>query len=56
MIECVNEYKYLGMKFTSSGIFKQGKEDMYKKYLKVVFKLQRALSLSNPSISTFLHL
>ena len=27
-IECVNDYKYLGMKFTSSGIFKQGKEDM----------------------------
>ena len=37
-IECVNDYKYLGMKFTSSGIFKQGKEDMYKKSLKAVFK------------------
>ena len=29
---------------------------MYKKSLKAVFKLQRALSSSNPSISTFLHL
>jgi hypothetical protein len=32
------------------------KEDMYKKSVKAVFKLQRALSSSNPSISTFLHL
>jgi hypothetical protein len=55
-IECVNDYKYLGMKFTSSGIFKQAKEEMYKKSLKAVFKLQKTLSSSNPSISTFLHL
>ena len=43
-IECVNDYKYLGMKFTSSGIFKQGKEDMYKKSLKAVH-IQIAKSL-----------
>ena len=35
-IECVNDYKYLGMKFTSSGIFKQGKEDIHRKSVKAV--------------------
>ena len=55
-IECVNNYVYLGMKLTASGLFKQGKEEMYKKSMKAVYKLQRTVSSSNPSVNTYLHL
>lgn len=49
-------YKYLGIVFSSSGLFNQDKEELYKKALKTVFKLQRCLSISSPSISTMINL
>lgn len=55
-IECVNRYKYLGIVFTSSGLFQQGKEELFKKSLKAKFKLQKSMSACNPSIDTAIHL
>lgn len=34
-IESFNNYKFLGLKFISSGLFKQGKEKLYKNHLKL---------------------
>ena len=55
-IGCVNRYKYLGISFTSSGLFQYGKEELYKKSLKAIFKLQKSMSTCNPSIATSIHL
>jgi len=55
-IECVNKCKYLGIVFTSSGLFQQGKEELLKESLKAKFKLQKSMSACNPSIDTAIHL
>ena len=56
VIESVNFYKYLGIKFVSSGKFSQAKDELYKKAVKASFKLHHCLSSCSPSISTSLHL
>ena len=43
MIELVNEYKYLGIYFRSSGVFTQGIEYLCNKALKAIFCIRKAL-------------
>ena len=59
VIDCVKNYKYLGISFISSGSsgsFYYAKEELYKKSLKASYNLQKCISSSNPSISTIVHL
>ena len=56
MIECVNKYKYLGIILSASGIFKEARNALYNKALKVCFKLYKDLKSKDPSIKTLLHL
>ena len=48
-LECVPNYKYLGIYFTASGTFSLAKNELYKKALKAFFKLRKDL---NPGIKT----
>ena len=41
VLECVQSYKYLGILFSASGSFTAAQEELYKKALKALFKLQR---------------
>ena len=54
-INCTNTYTYLGIDFTSSGSFKYAIENLYKKGLKALYKLNTLLD-SNISIPTILHI
>ena len=40
-IECVQQYKYLGVLFCASGTFSFAQNELYKKALKAFFKLQK---------------
>ena len=51
-IECVSNYKYLGIYFTSSGTFSLAKNELYKKALKALFKLRKDFLSLNPGIKT----
>lgn len=55
-VECVNTCKYLGVIFSSSGLFHHGKEELYRKSLKANFKLRKSMLSCNPSIKTSIHL
>ena len=56
VLECVQSYKYLvGILFSASGSFTAAQEELYKKALKALSKLQRDFLCLNPSISTALH-
>ena len=55
-LECVKHYRYLGVYFSSSGIFNFAQDDIYKRALKASFKLTKLVSSSEPSIKTSLHL
>ena len=55
-LECVNEYKYLGTLFTTSGSFTKSTEDLYNRGLKAFFKLKRQLSQGNIKSSLYTHL
>ena len=55
-LECVSEYKYLGVLFTSSGVFTKATENLYHRGLKAFFKLRRQISHSNVKCSTYAHL
>ena len=54
-IERVNSYTYLGVEFNDQCNFEYAKKELYKKGLKVYFKLVRSLS-PTPKASTMLHL
>ena len=43
LLEHVNEYKYLGIYFRSSGIYTQGIKYLYNKALKAIFCIKKAL-------------
>ena len=43
MIELVNEYKFLGIYFRSSGVFTQGLKYLCNKALKAIFCIRKAL-------------
>jgi hypothetical protein len=40
-LECVPNYKYLGIYFTAFGTFSLAKNELYKKALKAFFKLRK---------------
>jgi hypothetical protein len=42
-LECVPNYKYLGIYFTAFGTFSLAKNELYKKALKAFFKLRNLL-------------
>ena len=47
-LECVPNYKYLGIYFTASGTFSLAKNELYKKALKAFFKLRKDFLGLNP--------
>lgn len=54
-LECVQQYKYLGMIFCASGTFSFAQNELYNKALKALFKLQKDFFSLNPKIHTSLH-
>lgn len=56
IIQCVSNYKYLGIQFNASGTFALAQDELYNKALKAYFKLKRELIPYNPSVRTSLHL
>ena len=55
-IECVPNYKYLGIMFTASETFSMAKHELYKKSLKAYFKLRKNFLSLNPGIRTCLNI
>jgi len=55
-IECVDNYKYLGINFNSSGSFDVAQASLYNKGLKAFFKLAKMLSTERASANTAMHL
>ena len=55
VIECVQSFTYLGIEFSSDGAFNIAKKLLYKKALKVYFKISKTLRPS-PQVDTMLHL
>jgi hypothetical protein len=41
LIDCISNYKYLGIHFSASGTFSSAKHELYKKALKAYFKLRK---------------
>jgi hypothetical protein len=54
-LECVKNYKYLGIIISASGKFTEAKTQLHKS-LKATFKLYKDLKTTEPSVSTLLHL
>ena len=55
-IECVSNYKYLGIHFTASGSFHFAQTELYKKPLKAYFKLRKDFFSLNPSVKSSMHI
>ena len=55
-LECVSEYKYLGVSFCSSGSFSFAQKQLYQKALKSFFKLKKDFISMNPDIKTTIHI
>lgn len=55
-IECVSEYKYLGIIFCASGSFSVAQRELYNKGLKAYYKLRRDFFSFGPSIKNSLHI
>ena len=55
LFECVQCFTYLGIEFSSDGSFHIAKKTLYKKALKVYFKISKTLEPS-PQVDTMLHL
>ena len=56
IIECVKQYRYLGLTLENNGKFTEAKKQLYQKSLKACFKFYRDVKSANPSIKTFLHI
>ena len=54
-INCIHQYKYLGVKFSSSGSFSFAQEDLYNRALKAYYKLQKDFLSFSPNIKNCLH-
>ena len=54
-LECIASYKYLGIHFAASGSFTLAQDELYKKALKALFRLQKYFLSLNPNVSTALH-
>ena len=55
-IECVKQYKYLGIVIQNTGNFNEARKQLFQKGQKASFKLYKDLKSSNPPIKTLLHL
>ena len=55
-IECVQQYKYLGVYFCNSGSFTMAQNELYKKALKACSKLQREITSKYHNVNINLHL
>ena len=55
-IECVKQYKYLGLVIQNNGNFNEAKKQLLHKGLKACFKLYKDVKASCPPIKTPLHL
>ena len=55
-LECVSNYKYLGISFCSSGSFSLAQKQLYQKALKALFKLKKDFISLNPDIKTIIHI
>ena len=55
-INCVQQYKYLGIYFTASGSFAYAQNELYKKALKAYFKFQKDFLNQNPNVDVTIHL
>ena len=54
-IDCVQQYKYLGITFCASGTFSHAQKELYNKALKAYHKLRRDFLSVNPNIKNSLH-
>ena len=54
-LECVSNYKYLGIHLSASGSFSLAKNELYKKALKGYYKLRKDFLSLNPGIYLCLH-
>jgi hypothetical protein len=55
-IECVSNYKYLGIHFTASGSFHFAQAELCKKALKAYYKLRKDFFSLNPSVKSSIHI
>ena len=55
-INCVQNYKYPGIIFQSSGVFTMARKDLAQRASKAVFKLIKSFNNTPPKITTCLHL
>lgn len=55
-VECVREYKYLGVTLTSDGSFDTAQKNLYLRGLKAYFKLVKILSTQRSGVHTAIHL
>ena len=55
ILDCVVNYKYLGLHFSASGSFCFAQTELHKKALTAYYKLHKDLLTLNPNINTSLH-
>jgi hypothetical protein len=55
-LECVSNYRYLGISFCSSGSFFFAQKQLYQKALKALFKLKKDFISLNPDMKTIIHI
>ena len=55
-LECVKQYKYLGLIIENTGKFNEARKQLFQKGMKASFKLYRDMKSADPSIKTFLHI
>ena len=55
ILDCIVNYKYLGLYFSASGSFSFAQNELHKKALKAYYKLHKDLITLNPNINTSLH-
>ena len=56
LIECVSNYKYLGVQFTASGSFSLAKTELYNNALKAYYKLKKDFLSLSPGIQSCVHI
>ena len=55
LIECVKQYKYLGIVIQNTGNFNEARKQLFQKGIKASFQLCKDMKSSNPPIRTLLH-
>ena len=55
ILDCVVNYKYIGLYFSASGSFSFAQTELHTKALKAYYKLPKDLLTLNPNINTSLH-